>query len=200
VLEKTQEVVLAWQREFADYVNYQVVLEARNTGTGWAELSAFDSDYTILSPDGSVVTTGGFTYEFPTFIPAGGLGYLVADGSDIGGSSVIGDYATVEISGRYDSVLVSGATFEITDIALKPDAFGGGWVATGFVTASEDVSDAALAVICLGAEGQVLGATWTNLLQNLTAGQPKGFETVGGTPPLQASCASLAGYASDTGF
>ncbi|MEK6191352.1 MAG: hypothetical protein AABM41_03385 [Chloroflexota bacterium] len=201
VVEKTQEVVLAWQREFSDYVSYQVVLEVQNIGTGWAELSAFDSDYTILRPDGSVVTTGSFTYEYPTFVGPGEFGYLIADGSDIGGGgSVVADYATVEISGRYDPVASPEATFEVTDIALKPEAFGGGQVATGFVTPSEDVTDAALAVICLGPEGQVWGGTWTNLLQNLTAGQPKGFETVGGIPPLHPSCASVRGYASDTGF
>lgn len=202
LLEKTQEVVIAWQREFSDYVSYQVVLQVQNTGTGWAELSAFESDYTILGSDGSVVTTGLFTYEFPKFVGPGEFGYLIADGSDIGGGgSVIADYATVDISGRFDTVGSPGATFEVTDIALKAEAFGGGLVATGFVTPSQDVTDAAMAVICLGAQGQVLGGTWTNLLQNLTAGQPKGFETVGGTPPLQVSdCASVSGYASDTGF
>jgi hypothetical protein len=202
VVEKTQEVVHAWQGEFSDYVSYQVVLEIKNTGTGWAELSGFGSDYTILGPDGGVITTGSFNYEFPKFVGPGEFGYLVADGSDIGGGgSTVADYATVEISGRFNPIGSPAVTFEVTDIALKAESFGGGLVATGFVTPSKDVTDAALAVICFGADGQVLGATWTNLLQNLTAGQRKGFETVGGTPPMSPSdCGTVGGFASDTGF
>jgi hypothetical protein len=201
-LEKTQQVVHAWQAQYSDYVSYQVVLEVRNTGTGWAELSAFNSDYTILGPDGGVVTTGSFTYEYPKFVGPGDVGYLVADGSDIGGGdAAVADYATVEISGRFNQVGSAEVTFEVTDIALKAESFGGGLIATGFVTASKDVTDAALAAICFDASGQILGATTTNLLQNLTAGQRKGFETVAGTPPLKASdCATVAGFASDTGF
>jgi hypothetical protein len=202
VVGKTQEVVHAWQAQYSDYVSYQVVLEVKNTGTGWAELSGFGSDYTILGPDGGVITTGSFNYEFPKFVGPGEFGYLIADGSDIGGGgSAVADYATVEIAGRYDPAASPEVTFVVTDIALKPESFGGGLIATGFVTASSDVTDAALAVVCFGAQGQVLGATWTNLLQNLTGGQRKGFETVGGTPPLKASdCATVAGFASDTGF
>lgn len=202
VVGTTQQVVHAWQAQYSDYVSYQVVLEVRNTGTGWAELSGFGSDYTVLGPDGGVVTTGSFNYEFPKFVGPGEFGYLVADGSDIGGGgSTVADYATVEISGRYSAIDSPEVTFEVTDIALKAESFGGGLVATGFVTPSKDVTGAALAVICFGPKGQVLGATWTNLLQNLTAGQRKGFETVGGTPPLKASvCATVGGFASDTGF
>ena len=201
-LVKTQEVVIAWQTEFADYVNYQVVVEVQNVGTGWAQQAAFNSDYTILGPDGGVVATGTFTYAFPEFIPAGGFGYLIDDGSDIGGGgSSVDDYATVDVDGQYSSVGAPGATFAVSDIALKPESFGGGLEATGFVTASEDVSDAAIAVICFDEAGAVLGGTWTNLLQNLTGGEPKGFETVGGTPPMAASaCATVEGFASDTGF
>lgn len=202
VLEKTQEVVLAWKGQYSDYVSYQVVLEVKNTGTGWVELNAFRSDYTILGPDGGVITTGGFLYEYPKFIGPGEFGYLIEDGSDIGGGgSTVADYASVEIAARYDAVDAPEVTFEVTDIALKPESFGGGVIATGFVTPSKDVSDAALAVICFDAQGQVLGGTSTNLLQNLTAGERKGFETVIGTPPLKASdCVTVGGFASDAGF
>jgi hypothetical protein len=201
-LIKTQEVVIAWQNEFSDYVSYQVIVEVQNVGTGWAQQNGFDGDYTILGPDGGVVATGGFSYEFPEYIPPGGFGYLIDDGSDFGGGNLtVEDFATVDVDGQYLSVDSPGATFEITDIALKPESFGGGLEATGFVTASEDVSDAALAVICFAADGKVIGATWTNLLQNLTGGDPKGFETVGGTPPMTtAECATVEGFASDTGF
>ena len=201
-LVKTQEVVIAWQNEFSDYVSYQVLVEVQNVGTGWAQQNAYDADYTILGPDGGVVATGRFTYAFPEYIPPGGFGYMVDDGSDIGGGSLsVDDFATVEVDGQYLTVDSPGPTLEVTDIALKPESFGGGLTATGFVTASEDVADAALAVICFAADGNAIGASWTNLLQNLTGGQPKGFETVRGTPPMTtAECATVEGFASDTGF
>ena len=118
-----------------------------------------------------------------------------------GGGSTVGDYATVEVDGQYEPVDQPDVTFEVSDIALKQDSFGGGLIATGFVTASSDVSDAAIAVICFGPRGGLKGGTWTNLLQNLTGGDPKGFETVGSTPPLSPSdCATVGGFATDTGF
>jgi hypothetical protein len=201
-LTKTQAVVIAWQNEFSDYVSYQVLVEVKNTGTGWAHQQPFNSDYTILGPDGGVVGTGSFTYAYPEFIDAGEFGYLIADGSDIGGGgSTVADYATVEVDGRFEAVDGPGPTFKVSDIALKPESFGGGLNATGFVTASEDVRSAALAVLCFGADGKVRGGTWTNLLQNLTAGQKKGFETVTDSPPLAVSdCPTVAGFASAQGF
>jgi hypothetical protein len=175
--------------------------ELKNVGTGWAKLDPFDSDYTVLDKAGGVVTTGSFTYAYPAFVAPGGVAYLAEDGSDQG--SAVADYSKVEVDGRYSAVDSPGATFTVASIRLKSDNFEGGLIATGFVTntSSVAVDEAALAVICLNASGVPIGATTTNLIKNLAAGQRKGFETVTSTPPLRASqCAKVAGYAEDTGF
>ncbi len=85
-LTKTQAIVLAWKAQYSDYVSYQVIVEVKNTGSGWAQQSAFNSDFTILGPDGGVVTTGSFLYAYPEFVGPGETGYLMTDGSDIGGN------------------------------------------------------------------------------------------------------------------
>lgn len=199
VVAKVSERVIAWKPQYGDYIYYQVIVELKNTGNGWARVGAGQSDYTIVDGSGSVVTTGFFTYAFPEYLAPGATGYLEEDGLD--DNSKIADYAEVQVDGRYDSVDPPDARFSFSGIKLKLDSFSGGLVATGFVTATADVSDAAVAVICLDSKGTALGITWTNLVQNLTAGQKKGFETVGDTPPLKVSqCATVVAEAMDTGF
>ena len=196
---KVREVVIAWKPEYSSYVSFQIIVELKNTGTGWAQLHPGQSDYTILDGSGDVVGTGSFTYAFPEFVAPGATAYLEEDGADDG--SKVADYVTVDVDGRYDSVDAAPTTFTFSSVKLKADSFGGGLVATGFLTATDDVSDAAVAVVCLDAKGAPLGVTWTNLVQNVTAAKPKGFETVGGTPPLRGSqCVKTFIGAEDTGF
>ena len=198
-LAKSQQVVYAWQNEFSNYISYQVIIELVNQGDGWAQLSAFDSDYQILDADGGLVTTGGFTYAFPEYVGPGESAYLIGDGLEEGLS--VEQFQTVEADGRYDEADGPDVVFTFEDVELRKDDFQDGYYAAGFVTADADVQDAAVAVICLDAGGVPIGATWTNLLQNLSAGSRKGFETVGTTPPLDpAACAELVGVGQDTGF
>jgi hypothetical protein len=197
-LQKVKEVVLAWKTyKGSAYVDYQVIVELKNLGTGWAEVSGFDSDYTVLDAGGDVTTTGSFTYEFPKFIGPGETGYLIEDSSDDGVKTT--DFASVQVDGRYDDVDAADQVLKVTGIKWHRDAYDGTLTATGFVTSTEDLTDAALAVVCISDTGQILGATWTNLLQNITAGKPKGFETVANTPPLRVSqCAKSLGFAEST--
>jgi hypothetical protein len=191
--------VFAWGQGFGDYVSYQVIVELRNTGGGWAQVSPFNSDYTILGRDGGVVTTGTFTYAYPEFIGPGETGYLVEDNVESGVD--VRAFDSVEVDGRFDSVDEPDVTFEVRDISLRGEDFGDGLTATGFVTANQDVEAAAIAVICFDNRNRAIGATTTNLLQNLSADKRKGFQTVTATPPLEASdCRGVDGYAQDTGF
>lgn len=78
-VRKGEQIVIAWQPEYSDrYVDYQVIIEVINDGTGWAELSAFNSDYTIFNTDGGIVTTGGFIYAYPEYVGPGETAYLVS--------------------------------------------------------------------------------------------------------------------------
>jgi hypothetical protein len=195
---KVQEVVLAWKPYSGSiYVDYQVIAELKNVGTGWAQVSGFDSDYTILDQAGGVTATGSFTYEFPEFVGSGQTGYLIDDSSQDGVK--IADFHSVEVDGRYDAVDAPDQILKVTGIKWHRDSYDGTLTATGFVTSSVDLDSAAVAVVCLSSNGTILGATWTNLLQNITAGKPKGFETVAGTPPHRISdCAKAVGFAEST--
>jgi hypothetical protein len=198
-IQKGRQLVYAWKAQYSSFVSFQVIVELKNVGTGWAELSPFNSDYTVLDKAGGVVTTGSFTYAYPEFVAPGGVAYLANDGYDQ--NAAIADFAKVEVDGRYDPVDAPTTTFTVSGIRWKADTFQGGLIATGFVTSTTEIDSAAVGVVCLSSGGVPLGVTTTNLVQNLAAGQKKGFETVQGTPPLRASqCAKAIGYASDTGF
>ncbi len=110
-------------------------------------------------------------------------------------------FVTVEADGRYDEADGPDVTFTFEELQLVKSEYEAGYTARGFITADADLSDAAAAVVCLDAEGKPLGATSTNLIQNLSAGERKGFETISATPPLDpAQCAEVLGFAQDTGF
>ena len=198
-LTRIHQLVYAWKQEFGDYTNYQVIVSLENSGGGWAEVSGFDSDYQVLDADGGLTTTGSFIYAFPEFIGPGETGYLIADGIEEGADPAT--FASIEADGRYDVADEPDVTFTIDELNLVKHAYEAGYTATGFVTATGDVTDAGIAVVCLDAEGKPLGATWTNLVQNLSAGERKGFETVTSTPALDpAQCAELLGFGFDQGF
>jgi hypothetical protein len=193
-------LVFAWKSyEGSSYTSYQVIVELTNSGTGWAQLSPFNSDYTILDPSGGVVTTGSFTYAYPEYLGPGQVGYLIED--SVEDNVPVANFASVDASARYDVVDAPGATFTFSGLTWKKDSIGSGLVATGFLVADRDVRDASVGVVCLNADGAPIGATTTNLVQNVTSGAKKGFETIQETPPLKASaCASTVGFAQDTGF
>lgn len=198
-LETVGELVLAWGSA-SHFVSYIVIVEMHNSGTGWAQLLPSQSDYTVLNGSGGVTVTGSFFHAYPEFIAPGETGYLLEDSLQDGGNAA--DFASVTADGRYNSVDPPAVTFEVAQVTWRKGANSDGLTATGFVTASGSyVTDAALAVFCLGANGEILGASSTNLLQNLADGVAKGFETVTVTPPLRASqCVTTVGYAEETGF
>jgi hypothetical protein len=199
-VRKGEGKVIAWGTEYSDYVEYVVVQEVVNDGDGWAELSAFNSDYTLLDSDGGIITTGSFTYALPRYLGPGETGYLVEYSVDDSGTPA-DRFATVEAEGRYDEVAGAKYTAEVTDVTWRHDEFSGGLTATGFLTASKAMDSAAVIVMCVGEGGEVLGVTSTNLVQNITARERKAFETIQNTPPLDPSqCVETRGYVDDFGF
>jgi hypothetical protein len=180
-------VVLAWDGE-----SYYVVIEITNQGGGWGQLSPSDSDYTVYDSFGGIVKTGSFVYAYPKFVGPGETAYFVdfsVDDSEIPPTA----FAWVEADVRYDDVDEPDVTFEVADITWRRDSHGGGMIATGSLVATADVSDAAVAVLCFDGEGNVIGVTTTNLVQQVMAGEPKEFETVVPAPPRAARCASSVG-------
>jgi hypothetical protein len=80
-------------------------------------------------------------------------------------------------------------TFEITNSQVRPDEFYG-ITATGFVTASEDRDFVEVGVVCLDAEGKVIGFANAQIFDALAAGEPAAFETTG--PPNRITAADCA--------
>jgi len=201
-VEFSREFVTAWG-DGDPYVNYQVIIEVTNNGGGWAQLDAFNSDFQVLDASGGLVTTGGFLYHSPEFLGPGETGYLVEPGGVADGVTA-DQFVDVEVSGNYDDVAGPEVTFAFEDLQTRPPTYADfeGFTVTGFVTSDTDLESMAIIVVCVGADGQPLGATYTNLVENVTGGQRKGFETVGSMPLGldPASCAELRAFGDGTGF
>lgn len=197
---KGEPELIAWNTEFSDYVEYVVAVPLTNSGQGWAEISSFSSDYTLLDAGGGIITTGSFTYALPERIGPGETGYLLEYGIDDSGTAAA-DFATVEAEARFEQVDEGGPTVEVTDVTWRTDDFSQGLTATGFLTSSVAMDSAAVVVLCLADDGSILGVTSTNLVQNVRAAERKAFETIQSTGPLTADqCATSPGYVMDFGF
>ena len=106
-----------------------------------------------------------------------------------------------EAEGDYNPVREADVTFEYADVEWRPDEFSGGMTAAGFLTASVDLEDAVVGAFCIGPEGRPLGYSYTNILQNITGGERKAFETILSTPPLTPDqCVETRVFASDQSF
>jgi len=199
---KTRQVLIAGTDPSGKMTSaYQVIVELKNSGPDWATLAPFAERLTIKRPDGSQVLTAQFTFAYPDTVAAGGFGYLIDNGTD---PSPVADLATLEITGVGSyalarAIAVPGATFEVSDIVWVADAKSGGLNATGNVTttSSKPVPYAIVAVLCIGPDGSILGATTTHdPIANPAIGAKTAFTTDVPTPRLIASaCASSIGVA-----
>jgi hypothetical protein len=196
-LETVRQLILAWKSSTI-FTSFQVVVEVRNTGTAWVRQTPLQSDYTIRNPDGGVTLSGTFPYAYPEYIGPGETGYLIEDSLTDG--VTVADFATVHVSDRYvQAPADTFATYVVDKIAWRSHSFTDGLTAKGVITltpGARDISNAAVAVLCLGADGAPLGVTTTYLVQNLTAGVAKDFRTMTESPPLRPSqCVTTVGYA-----
>lgn len=57
----------------------QVLVEFRNEGGGWAEISVDDSRFWLIGDDGSVIASGAFSAASPAHVAPGGIGYMLGD-------------------------------------------------------------------------------------------------------------------------
>lgn len=62
----------------------QLLVEFRNVGTQWAEMSAAMSTYSTTRHDGSTTAQGRFTAVSPRRVAPGETGYMLADIADVG--------------------------------------------------------------------------------------------------------------------
>lgn len=165
-----------------------VVITTQNTGTAVVKQEAFDSDYTIYDNIDDVVATGSFLYAYPTFLAPGQIGYLIDEVSinDAKAKNVKRVESDVYFS---DEDTDTPIVLETGKVKAKRESFGNSLFATGTVKniSSETVQSGHVGVVFLDGSGKVLGASTTNLVENLKAGQTKGFETIPMTCSLKLS-------------
>jgi hypothetical protein len=200
-IEVGQILVTAWTPAGGGDTTYEVLVELRNTGQGWARANASGANYRVKDAAGASVIVSQFSYALPDVIEPGGTGYLY-DRATLN-SATPADFATAELVTRdFDAWPEPAVTFAITDITWKAGPAGNDLVATGTitVTGNRTVDRVAAAVVCIGASGEVLGATLTKELVALAPGVVTPFETIDGTPPLDAAqCVTTVGVAVDRG-
>jgi hypothetical protein len=166
------------------FVQAMVIIELKNEGTGWAELQG--GDYTIYDGSENVLGTGSFSYSYPPFLAPGATGYL-ADGAYIEGAKA-SEVKRVEADGTFDEADEADVIeLKTAKIQIKRESYGDGLYVTGTVTntSTEDVSSAHVGAFFLDTAGRPIGFSYTNLVENLTAGKTKGFETVASDCPIK---------------
>jgi hypothetical protein len=170
-------------------LNYEVIVEVHNEGGTAADISGGSNDYTIYYKDGSVLTTGTFTYPFPQTIPSNEYGYFVDSGSFDKGTK-LSDIGKVDSSLQYGDPVCDASMLSVSKVRVTPESYGSGLNATGVVTnnGATDASDVIVGFIFFDSAGSPIGALYDNNAGALSAGKSKGSSTsYPGTPPLKPS-------------
>lgn len=81
------QAILVNEHFTAGACSAQILIEFRNVGTEWAEVSATMSTYSTIGRDGSTTAHGSFTSVRPRRLAPGETGYMLADISDPGVSA-----------------------------------------------------------------------------------------------------------------
>jgi hypothetical protein len=192
----TNQKLIAWKPKYSSYVSYYVIAEITNEGSLWAQIDAFDSDYSVYDRSGKVTTTGNFLYAYPEFIAPGDTGYLIEDSVE---SGAVADFDTVDVNGRYsDADGPPDEQLQVSNTSVRSASFGGGWEVTGEVTnvGSVAADSAHAGAVYFNAAGEIIGASTTNLIQNVAPGQKKGFRTIDSNPLKKSQIDSYVVFAS----
>jgi hypothetical protein len=203
VVEITQKFFRNWKNIIGS-IEFQIVLEVKNTGGGYANISRGDRSYTIYLKDGTVLATGDFTYAFPQVLGPGATGYFVDTGSfDTGTKST--DVGALEPSVSFGSADGPHDAYAVSKVTVGAESYGSGLQVSGVVknTSSADASMGIVGVVFFDGAGKILGALYDNTgISDLRAGQSKGFKTsYPGTPPLKPTqVKSTKSFAFDYSF
>jgi hypothetical protein len=163
-----------------DLLGFQIAGTIENRGTGWAKLLPFDSDWTVLDEGGGVTATGQMGQAYPQYLAPGATGYLVT--YDVQSGADPADFVSVEIEPEFVPVDGPEVTFEFENTQVSY-AGSYGLEGTGFVTADASREFAEIGLICLDADGRVLGVVNAQMMDTLEAGEREAFQTTG--PPSQ---------------
>lgn len=171
-----------------DLLGFQVVATIENRGAGWAKLLPSDSDWIVLDGSGGVTATGQMGQAYPQYLAPGATGYLVA--YDVHGGGDPADFVSMEVEPEFRPVEGPEVTFQFENTQVSY-AGSYGLEGTGFVTADAPREFVEIGLICLDADGRVLGVANAQLMNQIEAEEREAFQTIG--PPSQVqpnSCAS----------
>jgi hypothetical protein len=182
-----RQTLIPWQ--FDSFAEADVVVEVTNTGGTWVKLEAFQSDFTIYDKDGNVATTGNFLYAYPQFLAPGATGYLAEQMVTSDAKAV--DLKTLEANTYFSEIDQSEAvvltTAKVINKAAQYSFDGPTTTGTVTNTSAQPVRSACVGAFYFDGADNLLGFSYTNLVENLAPGQTKGFSTVDGAPNIKLS-------------
>lgn len=175
-------------------VEYQLVVEVTNKGTGPANIDSGSNDYTIYDKSGAVLETGSFSYAVPQLLGPGQVGYYIDSGFFDDGTR-LKEVGQADPDTHYVDTTDSQALFPVTKVRVSAESYGDGLQVSGIVrnNTTEVADDAFVAVIFFNSNDKIIGALYENTLGQIDAGNQKGFKTsYPGTPPLKVG--NVAGF------
>lgn len=158
-----------------------LIIKLANKGAAPAHIDGSGSDYTIYAADGeSVLQTGDFLYTYPEYLAPGESGYLAQD-VRISEPAKKVKGAQVEFEPAWETVDETDVTtYSVAKVKNKWDRSSGmSTKGTIKVNGDEAINSGWVGAIYLDANDKPLGYSYTNLIENLKPGKPKGFSTVG---------------------
>jgi hypothetical protein len=170
------------------YVHLTIIVTIKNTGTTWVKLVPYESDYTVYDKSENVVTTGSFSYAYPTYLAPGQTGYLADEG--VADNVKAKNVKRVESDGYYEEVDKDEViVLKTAKTKVKVESYSNELYATGTVTntSSEKVESAHVGAFFMNSKGVPIEFSYTNLVENLGAGKTKGYKTIGTSCPLKKS-------------
>lgn len=191
-----REVIIPWEVS-SSLVRWNIIVEVRNRGTGWAQIVARSSDFTIFARNGDVLDTGSFSYAFPRYLAPGQTGYIAQD--SISDSFKLSEVGRLETSTSWiQADKADVVVLKTSKIRNSRDSYDGSYTTSGTVTnpGTQRLASVHVGAFYLDAKGKPLGFSWTDVVENLGPGQSKGFKTVSDLPPIRTKVAKTVVFAS----
>jgi hypothetical protein len=171
------------------YAHYEAIIEVSNGTANPVDIGGGSQDFTIYAKDGTVLSTGSFSYAFPKVVAPGEKGYLIS-------SSTFDQGVKAKTVGKFEESLSwsegteATPVFKVSAVKVSQESYGSGLQVSAVVTNTTG-TDATMAVagfVFFDGSGHIIGGLYDNMVGNVFAGKSKGVKTsYPGTPPLKPS-------------
>jgi len=175
-IELVKASMVRWINAIDD-AKVQIIVQVRNTGSGWADLGS-PGDYTIYDKSDGVTVTGDFPSGYPHYLGPGATGYLLAEDGEDGGSTK--DFARIEVNLDWAPADGPGPKVTLGRSQVKTGYFGDGVDVSGTIkNESEATLDLWVAAILFDANKNPIGFNDASV-DGLKPGRTKGWVADGG--------------------